>query len=241
MNITPVGDSALRIELGPTVDETTVGRVASATSALMAARLTGVVELVPAYRTVTVYYDPAALAAEGAPADDLAGWLEDLIRRELESDLPATIGAGPIIEIPVCYGGEFGPDLDTVAAHTGLSTAEVVRRHAEPTYAVAMIGFAPGFPYLMGLPKELATPRHDTPRLRVPAGSIGIGGGQTGIYPLPTPGGWNLIGRTPRRLFRPEHTRPTLLRAGDRVTFRSIPPEAFANWHESEEAPGGAP
>jgi inhibitor of KinA len=133
--------------------------------------------------------------------------------------------------IPVCYGGEFGPDLAEVAAHAGLDEGATSALHSGAKYRVHAVGFAPGFPYLAGLPGKLHIPRRATPRTRVPAGSIGIGGAQTGVYPLSTPGGWRLIGRTPLRLFRPENeTEPALLRPGDRVRFQAISPEEFAAW-----------
>ncbi len=127
-----------------------------------------------------------------------------------------------IIELPICYDGEFGPDVDEVARHAGLSTDEVIARHLRGEYLVAMLGFSPGFPYLRGLPPELATPRRATPRLQILAGSVGIAGTQTGIYPQATPGGWQLIGRTPTPLFTLEQSPPTLLQPGDRVCFRRI-------------------
>ena len=137
---------------------------------------------------------------------------------------------GRTVEIPVCYDPEFGPDLGLVAKQAKLTPEEVIKRHGKPEYLVYLVGFAPGFPYLGGLPKELHTPRHAKPRMVVPPGSVGIGGQQTGIYPLATPGGWNLIGRTPVRLFRPEENPPVLLRAGDQVKFRAISREEFAKW-----------
>lgn len=129
---------------------------------------------------------------------------------------------GRFVEIPVCYDGEFGPDLADVARHTGLSVEEVIARHSAVEYRVHCLGFAPGFPYLGGLPPELATPRRATPRQGVPAGSVAIGGAQTGIYPQSSPGGWNVIGRTPLRLFDADREPPALLKAGDRVRFRPI-------------------
>ena len=131
------------------------------------------------------------------------------------------------MEIPVCYGGEFGPDLPFVAARAGLSEDEAARRHAAGEYRVHLIGFAPGFPYLGGLTAELAAPRRATPRERVPAGSVGIAGRQTGVYPLETPGGWQIIGRTPLRLFRLDADPPALLRTGDGVRFRAIAADEF--------------
>ncbi|HET9482549.1 MAG TPA: 5-oxoprolinase subunit PxpB, partial [Xanthomonadales bacterium] len=131
------------------------------------------------------------------------------------------------VVIPVCYGGDSGPDLDAVAKHTGLSAHDVVARHAAGDYRVAMLGFQPGFPYLIGLDPALATPRHATPRPRVAAGSVGIGGAQTGVYPREAPGGWQLIGRTPLALFDAARKPPALLAPGDRVRFEAIPRAAF--------------
>jgi len=127
--------------------------------------------------------------------------------------------SGRDVDIPVVYGGADGPDLDVIARHTGLSTAEVIRRHSEGEYVVYFIGFMPGFAYMGGLDPQLATPRQNEPRLTIPAGSVGIGGEQTGIYPLTSPGGWQLLGRTALSLFDPTQNPPTLLRPGDRVRF----------------------
>jgi inhibitor of KinA len=131
------------------------------------------------------------------------------------------------IEIPVCYGGEFGVDLQFVAEHNGMTADEVVAIHCGATYRVHMLGFAPGFPYLGGMSERIATPRRNTPRLKVAAGSVGIAGPQTGVYPLETPGGWQIIGRTPLALFRPAENPPTLLSPGDFVRFRPITSEEF--------------
>ncbi len=227
MRVMPLGDSALRIELGDTIDERTLARVRAADEALTAVPLPGVVEVVPAYTTLTVYYDLPALIATGAPADDAVVWLTGQVAQRLKKAGKSSVRGARVVEIPVCYGGEFGPDLGRIAGLAKLSVEEVVRRHAKPEYLVALIGFAPGFPYLLGLPKELAMPRIIRPRMQVAAGTVGIAGEQTGIYPLATPGGWNLLGRTPLRLFRPENTPPTLLQAGDRVKFRPITAEQF--------------
>jgi inhibitor of KinA len=126
------------------------------------------------------------------------------------------------VEIPVCYGGDFGPDLKSVADRNGLTPDEVVTIHCKSTYPVYMIGFAPGFPYLGGMSERISAPRLDTPRERIPAGSVGIAGTQTGVYPIETPGGWRLIGRTPLRLFDAVRDPPSLLQAGDRVRFTAI-------------------
>ncbi|MGC4245060.1 MAG: 5-oxoprolinase subunit PxpB, partial [Herbaspirillum sp.] len=147
--------------------------------------------------------------------------LDILTQRVLKSwpKLGTTASEGRTVEIPVVYGGSAGPDLDNVARHTGLSTSEVIERHSQAEYVVYFLGFLPGFAYMGGLDASLATPRHTTPRVSIPAGSVGIGGEQTGIYPMASPGGWQLIGRTGLQLFDPSQQPPTLLRPGDRVRF----------------------
>jgi inhibitor of KinA len=228
MQITPLGDNALVLEMGTVIDESTRRKVQAAWRALAAAPLAAVSELVPAYTTVTVFYDPLAAVQAGAPAQGIEDWLGNRLRERLKNPPKADKAKPRIVEVPVCYGGEFGPDLARVAAQAKISPEEVIKRHSEAEYLVHLIGFAPGFPYLGGLPRELHTPRHAKPRMTVPAGSIGIGGEQTGIYPMSTPGGWNLIGRTPLRVFRPEQNPPVLLAAGDRVRFRAITSAEFA-------------
>jgi inhibitor of KinA len=227
MRISPLGDSALRLEFGEKIDESIHVRVQAACAALEEAVVPGIRELVPAYTTVTIHYNPADLFAAGAPAEDLSGWLALRVERVVAGARRAAAPRGRRVEIPVCYGGEFGPDLSRVAAQAGLTEAEVIRRHAAAEYRVALVGFAPGFPYLLGLPAELATPRHARPRTAVPAGSVAIAGGQTGVYPLSSPGGWNLIGRTALRLFDPQADPPALLQTGDRVRFRAVDRAAF--------------
>ena len=226
MLISPLGDSALRVQLGEKMDESTLVRVQSACAAIEAAALPGVVELVPAYTTVTVHYDALAVARAGAEPD-LATWLGDRVREAIARGGKAKLEKRAVVEIAVCYGGEFGPDLARVAAQAKISADEVIKRHAKAEYRIALVGFAPGFPYLLGLPRELATPRLAKPRTVVPAGSVGIAGEQTGIYPLATPGGWNLIGRAAVQLFNPHQTPPARLQAGDRVKFRAVSREEF--------------
>lgn len=227
MRISPVGDRALRIELGTTIDEATQQRVQAACAALDAAAIPGFAELVPAYTTITVHYDPRIAAEAGAPADDIVGWLSTRAELALDKLPPKPTRKGNTVEIPVCYGGEFGPDLARVAAQAKLSPEEVIRRHSEGRYVVHLVGFSPGFPYLGGMDVALATPRLAQPRAQVPAGSVGIAGVQTGVYPVATPGGWNLIGRTPLKLFRLEDDPPALLQAGDRVKFKAITRDEF--------------
>ena len=216
MTIVPLGDSALVVALP---GEAAAHALAAA---LEREPPPGATDIVAAFATVTVFYDRPRAEAAAQLHEKLAG-------------LTAAVegGASPpprTVEIPVCYTGEHAPDLAAVAAHTGLSAAEVIALHAGAAYHVRAIGFAPGFPYLGGLPEKLATPRRATPRTHVPAGAVGIGGAQTGVYPLASPGGWNLIGRTPLRLFDPARTEPALLRAGDHVKFFSITPEKFVAW-----------
>jgi KipI family sensor histidine kinase inhibitor len=219
MTVTPLGDSALVISVRESADAETLSRIRAIARVIEQHPPAGVVDIVPAFGRLAVFFDSTRAGAG----------LE--LRRELtllaSSVETAAAGAERTVEIPVCYGGEFGPDLDLIAARAGLTAAEVSRLHAEADYRVQAIGFAPGFPYLGGLPPILATPRRDTPRRRVAAGSVGIGGTQTGIYPLETPGGWNLVGRTPLDLFVPDRDEPSLLRSGDRVRLRSISPEEF--------------
>ena len=228
MQITPLGDNALILEVGDAIDESTHRRVQAAWRALAAEPLPGVGELVPAYTTVTVFYDPWRAVQAGAPENGIADWLAAKVRERLKHPPKMEKFKGRTVDVPVCYGGEFGPDLARVAAQAKLSPEGVIKRHTKADYLVHLIGFAPGFPYLGGLPKELQTPRHAKPRMVVPPGSVCIGGEQTGIYPLATPGGWNLIGRTPLRIFRPEENPPVLLAAGDHVKFRAISADEFA-------------
>jgi KipI family sensor histidine kinase inhibitor len=221
MPVFPLGDSAAVIVLGDSVDARLAARVQAVAAEIGRRPPEGVVDIVPAFASVAVFFDPL----HAPPFEVLANELQILAAH---GDHALNGPAAREVEIPVCYGGAFGPDLAAVAAHTGLDADVVVARHAGAEYFVHAIGFAPGFPYLGGLPEELSVPRRATPRARVPAGSVGIGGAQTGIYSLETPGGWNLIGRTPRVLFDPNRPSPALLRAGDRVTFRPIRPDEFA-------------
>ena len=221
MRIEPLGDSALIIRvLEEFHPENSLDAVLRVAHELEQAALPGVIELAPAYATVGVFFDPARTGL-----DALRTEIEDALRKmELAR---SGAGNGSTIEVPVCYENEFAPDLREVAWHAKLSVEEVVQRHASAAYRVSCVGFTPGFPYLSGLPSELATPRRDSPRKRIPPGSVGIGGTQTGIYPSISPGGWNIIGRTPLRLFDVQREPPALFHAGDRVRFRRISREEF--------------
>lgn len=218
MTVTPLGDRALIATVGTTIDEATHRRVRALTARLDRAHLQGAIEIVPAFASVAVHYDPALVNFE-----DLARAIEPLLM-ELDQELLPTSAR---IEIPVCYGGAFGPDLPDLAASRGLTEREVIDIHSGTEYRVHMLGFAPGFPYLGGLDPRIALPRRDTPRTRVPASSVGIGGNQTGIYPIESPGGWHLIGRTPLQLFDPVRSPPALVSPGDTLVFRSITEDEF--------------
>jgi len=234
MHIVPLGDTALLVQVGERIDEATHARVQAAVQMLEASALPSVVEIVPAYTTVTLFYNPVLAVAAGAPAADIAGWLAVQIDGRL-AKLPDKVKPGPgrKLEIPICYDDDFGPDLAEIAAQTGIARDEIVRLHGQSEFLVYLIGFAPGFPYMGGLPPQLSMPRRAAPRVRVAPGSVGIIGIQCCIYPVETPGGWNLIGRTPLRLYRPEATPPALLRAGDRVKFCPISRDEFENWGEA--------
>jgi inhibitor of KinA len=239
MEITPLGDGALIVRVRDEFEsapEETLQAVLAAQNRLEAAQLRGVTELAPAYTSIAVFYDPAAAVEAGASGEDISGWYETKVREALGSvgeavGFPGTLAASPTgraIEIPVCYAGDFAPDLVDVARHAGISAQEVVDLHCGADYRVHCVGFTAGFPFLGGLPSELATPRRATPRKEIPEGAVGIGGAQTGIYPVKSPGGWNIIGRTALRLFDPTKSPPALLQAGDRVRFCPITREQFA-------------
>jgi len=227
MEIQPLGDCALLLRLEGDFErapEKGLKHILDTLLRLEMAKLPGVIELAPAYTTIGLFFDPVRAVAAGAPLDGIFDWLQAKIRGCLaeNSNVPAVRHEERRVEIPVCYEAEFAVDLHAVAEHAGLTEAEVVQRHAAADYRVHCIGFTPGFPYLGGLPGELATPRRARPRSEVPAGSVAIGGAQTGIYPERSPGGWNLIGRTPLRLFDPRVNPPAILQAGDRVRFSVI-------------------
>ena len=199
----PVGDCALLAGFTQRIAPEIGAAVAALNSRVLAAKLPGVTETVPAFASLLVVYDP------------------------LVTDYDTAAGEGRLVTIPVCYGGDFGPDLPFVAKHAGLTEAEVIALHTGREYRIYMLGFLPGFPYLGGLDERLFTPRLNTPRTAIPAGAVGIGGEQTGIYPIASPGGWQLIGRTPCKLFDPESGALPYM-AGDRIKFEPITAAEFA-------------
>jgi inhibitor of KinA len=232
MEITPLGDSALIIRVREGFEDApdeTIEAVLRVQRCLENAQLPGVIETAPAYTTVALFYDPTHVVAGGGRPNEIVNWLAERMREVLcDANViqDEEIGAR-LVEISVCYDREFAPDLDEVAKRAGLVTQEVIDLHSKGEYCVSCIGFTPGFPYLTGLPDKLATPRRAVPRKEIPAGSVAIGGNQTGIYPIKSPGGWNVIGRTPLKLFDPAENPPALLRAGDAVRFRAITRDEF--------------
>jgi inhibitor of KinA len=221
----PVGDRALLVEIGSSVDLEVNRRVHALDRALCQARVRGVQECVPTYCSLLVYYDPSETSSE-----TLTYCLKDLEATLAE---PRVVAQKRVIEVPVVYGGEYGPDLYYVAKYHNLREDDVVRLHYSKLYTVYMLGFLAGFPYLGEVADEIATPRLRTPRLRVPAGSVGIAEKQTGIYPRESPGGWQIIGRTPLNLFDVEKRPPAFVLPGDTVRFTPIGKDSFESRRES--------
>jgi len=209
----PAGDLALSVELGDEISVDVNARVRALEFLIQQKGLSGVVETVPTFRSLLVYYDPLAVAYE-----PLCAAIAELYPQAEAAVLPPPRR----VEIPCCYHPDFGFDLVAPAARLGLRVEELVRRHARDEYLVYFIGFTPGLPYMIGADERIRVPRLDTPRLKVPPGSVGIGGGQCCIYSVESPGGFWILGRTPLRLYDPEAHEPTLLRAGDRVRFRPV-------------------
>lgn len=217
--ISPLGDRALLVDFGQRIDVELNARVHALAARIRRAELPGITDLVPAYASLAVHYRPEAWDFAGTtPYSALVEALDKFVEDDSGDDREAS----RTIEIPVRYGGELGPDLETVARIAGLTPAEYANRHAAGVYRVFMLGFTPGFAYLGGLDPALAAPRRATPRTRVPAGSVGIAGPQTGVYPCDSPGGWQLIGHTESSLFDPARSEPCLLRPGDTVRFVAV-------------------
>jgi KipI family sensor histidine kinase inhibitor len=212
------GDRGLLVEYGDGISSQINQKVRTIAMALEQMRPNGVLEIIPTYRSLLIVYEPSDT--------DPVSIQDELV--DLEKKLPViNIPPPKTVEIPVCYGADYGPDIEFVAKENDLSVEDVIRIHSEPDYLIYMIGFTPGFPFLGGLPEILHTPRLLTPRTHVPAGSVGIANAQTGIYPIASPGGWQLIGRTPLRLFSPEKTDPFLYQTGDFIHFKPISEETY--------------
>lgn len=233
----PLGDSAVTVQFGNQITEEIQKQIRDISAYLDECPPKWMIEYVPAFTTVTFYYDLifvlAVREADGyneIAFETVCKWIQQLLSQIEKTDQ----SEARRVEIPVCYGGEFGPDLDFVANYNQLTPEEVIDYHSAGNYTVYMIGFAPGFPYIGGLDEKISAPRRKTPRLAIPSGSVGIAGKQTGIYSIQTPGGWQIIGQTPLKLFRPHLEQPSLLKAGDQLTFKAISPEEFFYLKEQE-------
>src|SRR5208337_503765 len=226
MRIIPASDSSLLIVFGNTISPELNQRVITLFRAIQARCDPRIRNLHPAYASLLIDFNPLRMTHDELTA----------VVRQLDNAVSVAVDEGTeVVTIPVCYDVEFGPDLAEVARHAGLSAEEVIRLHSSPTYLVYFLGFSPGFVYLGGLPEILHTPRLATPRPSIAGGSVGIAGSQTGIYPVDSPGGWKLIGRTPLRMFDPEATPPTRLQPGDRMKFVPIDRATFDKMHRRSE------
>ncbi len=207
------GDTSLSVEFGNEIKESINHDIRAYKIALEKAEIPGIVETVPTYRSLMVHYNPRIIRN-----GELKEKLEKLLSEMGDIEIPPS----PVLEIPVLYGGEMGPDLPFVAENAGLSEEEVIRIHSGTEYLIYMLGFTPGFTYLGGMSDKIATPRLQQPRVKIPAGSVGIAGSQTGIYPIDSPGGWQLIGRTPLKMYDPNRETPILPEAGQYMKFYPI-------------------
>ena len=204
------GDQSLLVQLGDSIELKTNMKVHGLIRAIESKSMEGVLDLIPGYSSVLINYDPLVIGEQ-----ELKERVTSIVRKVRAGNL----NSKRTIQIPTLYGGEYGPDLQEVSRHSGLSEGEIIRLHSGVSYTVYMIGFSPGFPYLGGMPEQIACPRLSTPRIEIPAGSVGIAESQTGVYPMASPGGWQLIGRTPINMFNPDKTPPSVLAAGDLVKF----------------------
>lgn len=219
-----LGEDGLLLSFGHTIDAIVNTRIHALCQHLQTQRPTWLRDIVPGYSSLALFPCEQFFRSSQDPLREVERWLLDQLQTAPDRSTAITPRT---VEIPVQYGGDAGPDLAAVAAHAQLSIEEVIQRHCTATYRVAMLGFAPGFPYLLGLDPALATPRRSTPRTQVPAGSVAIGGAQTGLYPQASPGGWNLIGRTDLRLFDPQRSPPSLLAPGNCVQFIAVAPHEY--------------
>jgi len=216
-----MGDRSLIVEIGDRISPEINRRVSALALFLEENPIDGIIDIVPAYRSVLIIYEPLTTDVR-----KLKKGIDEMQEEVVAIHLPEPV----TIEMPVVYGGKHGPDLEWVAQYHKITPEEVIRLHTATTFHVYMIGFTPGFPYMGELPESLETPRKETPRTAIPEGSVGIAQRQTGIYPVVSPGGWQIIGRSPLNLFNPNQNPPALLKAGDKVKFSQIDEEVFRHW-----------
>jgi inhibitor of KinA len=237
--IKPLGDSALIVQFGDELNPTIHQKVQAFSTLLNTIPFDGFVESVPAFTNITIYYNPVVVHhsimnnfylchSRTTPFQKVSSVVNELLQ---QIDVKEVF-EGRLVEIPVLYGGEYGPDLNDVASYHKISAEDVIQIHTKNECLVYMLGFAPGFPFMGGMDERIATPRKENPRLSIVPGSVGIAGKQTGIYPLETPGGWQIIGRTPLDLFQPDLTPPTLLKASDRIKFFQISLDEYKTYKE---------
>ena len=220
------GDSSVLVEFGKEISPEINRKISATVKMMREQHIEGVVDVIPAFCSLLVNYDPRVISFE-----ELRDRLEGIVKL----DVAAGAGKKRVFEIPVCYGGEYGPDLENIAEHAGLSPEEVIKIHSSRDYLIYMLGFLPGFCYLGGLDERIHTPRLANPRIRINAGSVGIGGSQTGIYPLDSPGGWQLMGMTPVKTYDPERAEPILVQAGDYIRFIPVDEEEYLRIKELVE------
>lgn len=223
MTLSPLGDSAIVLDIGTASDQAACARAGLMARVLTNDPLPGVVDVVAAFATVTVFYNLSDI-------EDFTKFCQQVQKRLSQIPITPVGVANATVEIPICYAKEFGPDQIEIAEANGHNVDEVIALHAAGEYVVQAVGFAPGFAYLGGLDRRIHCPRRATPRTHVPAGSVGIGGTLTAAYPFDSPGGWNLVGRTPLTLFDPAREIPSLLKTGNAVRFRPISMEEFSKW-----------
>lgn len=229
----PLGDSALIVQLAETVNPIVHQRVQQLCKALTNEPFKGFIEAVPSYNSVTIYYATYEVyRLSKNKKTTVFQTVSHYVKKLVASIAINETYPHETITIPVVYGGELGPDLAYVAHYHNLTPSEVIEIHTSQAYLVYMLGFAPGFPFLGGVDERIATPRKSTPRAIISPGSVGIAGGQTGIYPLQTPGGWQIIGQTPYNLFLPTQSPPTLLKSGDKIRFEPITLDEYATYKE---------
>lgn len=226
VKISTAGDSALLIEFGKEISPEINARITAFVHLLKAQHIEGVQDLIPAFTSLLINYDPRVVNYK-----TLTKRLQKLLKLEVTEEASES----RVFEIPVCYGGEYGPDIENIAQNAGLSEEEVIKIHSSKDYLIYMLGFLPGFSYLGGLDERIHTPRLANPRIKIPAGSVGIGGSQTGIYPLDSPGGWQLLGMTPVKTYDPERETPILFEAGDYIRFVPVSEEEYKKIKEQVE------
>ena len=226
IKILTAGDSSLLIEFGNEISPEINQKIKTTVQLMKEQHIEGVVDIIPAFCSLLINYDPRVIGYE-----ELRNRMKALVKVEVMAEA----GVKRVFEIPVCYGGEYGPDIENIAEHAGLSVDEVIKIHSSRDYLIYMLGFLPGFTYLGGLDERIHTPRLANPRLKINAGSVGIGGSQTGIYPLDSPGGWQLMGMTPVKTYDPEREVPILVEAGDYIRFVPVDEEEFLRIKELVE------